>query len=150
MEDNNNIDLLSTTFDCSKYGNAKSNGMYVKYFIAFDVRSVHILRIQENINADYEYEEGYTLLEHELIDYFPKIIRDFEEKYNFDYEGDDRLFISQMIKEHSIVEVLKTIADIDEENGYENWDYNSFKESVDTVVNREIIGDFSSIHSITI
>lgn len=135
------MDLLNTTYDCSKYGNAKSGGMYVKYFIAFDVRSVHILRVQENLNEDYEPEEGCNLIEHEQIDYYPALIDYFEEKYGFTYKGDDRLFPQKMIAKYKIVEVLKTIADYDEENGYENYDYKCSYDSIDEIVQSDILQD---------
>lgn len=120
------MDLISTTFDCSKYGASKSHDLYVRYFIAFDVRSVHILRIQENINDDYEEDEGSVLIEHEMVNYFPDIIRYFEEHYDIgEYMGDDRIFIDKMIATLGIEKVLKAIVDYDEENGYENYDCKS-------------------------
>lgn len=134
------MDLLSTVFDCSKYANAKEE-TFVKYFIAFDVRSVHVLRVQENINDEYDYEEGCVLLEHGMYDYNYQVIDYFEENMNIDrYDGDDRLFIEKMFKTLGKVETLKAIVDMDAENGFENEDCRSFNYmTVDEVVDQEII-----------
>lgn len=134
------MDLLSTVFDCSKYANAKDE-IYVKYYIAFDVRSVHVLRVQENINDDYEYEDGCVLLEHGMYDYNWRVIEYFEENMNIDrYTGDDRLFIEKMFKTLGPVETLKAIVGMDAENGFENEECQSFNYmTVDEVVDQEII-----------
>ena len=66
------MNYLSTVFDCSKYACEKLKGTYVKYYIAFDVRSIHILRVQTGYNEEYEPEEDCVLLEHEMVDYFPE------------------------------------------------------------------------------
>lgn len=144
------MNLLNTNFDCSKYANAKSKGCYVKYFIGFDVRSVHVLRIQENINEDYEDEEGCTLLEHDMIDYFPNLISYFEEETDIGkYDGDDRRFIDWLIetKHMLMTDILKHIVDYDDYNGYENYDCTSDHCSVDKMVNQYINsnGDLSTI-----
>lgn len=134
------MDLLSTVFDCSKYANAKDE-TFVKYFIAFDVRSVHILRVQENINDDYEPEDGCVLLEHGMYDYNWKVIEYFEENMNIDrYTGDDHRFIEKMFNTLGKVETLKAIVDMDAENGFENEECQSFDYlTVDEVVDQEII-----------
>lgn len=136
------MDLLSTVFDCSKYANAKDE-TFVRYFIAFDVRSVHVLRVQENINDDYEPEDGCVLLEHGMYDYNWRVIEYFEENMNIDrYTGDDRRFIEKMFKTLGPVETLKAIVDMDAENGFENEDCKSFNYmTVDEVVDEEIIQD---------
>ena len=136
------MDLLSTVFDCSKYANAKEE-TFVRYYIAFDVRSVHILRVQENINDEYEHEDGCVLLEHGLYDYNYQVIEYFEENMNIDrYTGDDRLFIEKMFNTLGKVETLKAIVDMDAENGFENEDCHSFNSmTVDEVVDQEIIKD---------
>ena len=46
-----------------------------------------------------------------------------------------------MIAKYKIVEVLKTIADYDEENGYENYDYKCSYDSVDEIVQSDILQD---------
>lgn len=142
------MDLLSTVFDCSKYANAKEE-TFVKYYIAFDVRSVHVLRVQENINDEYEHEDGCVLLEHGMYDYNYQVIEYFEENMNIDrYDGDDRLFIDKMFKTLGKVETLKAIVDMDAENGFENEECKSFDDmTVDEVVDQEIIkgDDLSSI-----
>lgn len=142
------MDLLSTVFDCSKYANAKEETL-VRYFIAFDVRSVHILRVQENINDEYEHEDGCVLLEHGMYDYNYQVIEYFEENMNIDrYTGDDRLFIEKMFNTLGKVETLKAIVDMDAENGFENEECQSFNYmTVDEVVDQEIIkgDDLSSI-----
>lgn len=142
------MDLLSTVFDCSKYANAKEE-TFVRYYIAFDVRSVHVLRVQENINDEYEHEDGCVLLEHGMYDYNYKVIEYFEENMNIDrYDGDDRLFIDKMFKTLGKVETLKAIVDMDAENDFENEDCRSFNYmTVDEVVDQEIIkgDDLSSI-----
>lgn len=136
------MDLLSTVFDCSKYANAKEE-TFVRYFIAFDVRSVHVLRVQENINDEYEHEDGCVLLEHGMYDYNYQVIEYFEENMNIDrYTGDDRLFIEKMFKTLGQVDTLKAIVDMDAENGFENEDCKSFNYmTVDEVVDEEIIQD---------
>lgn len=136
------MDLLSTVFDCSKYANAKEETL-VRYFIAFDVRSVHVLRVQENINDEYEHEDGCVLLEHGMYDYNYQVIEYFEENMNIDrYTGDDRLFIEKMFKTLGQVDTLKAIVDMDAENGFENEDCKSFNYmTVDEVVDEEIIQD---------
>lgn len=127
------MDLLSTVFDCSKYANAKDE-TFVKYFIAFDVRSVHILRVQEDI-------DGCVLLEHGMYDYNWKVIEYFEENMNIDrYTGDDHRFIEKMFNTLGKVETLKAIVDMDAENGFENEECQSFDYlTVDEVVDQEII-----------
>ena len=136
------MDLLSTVFDCSKYANAKEE-TFVRYFIAFDVRSVHVLRVQENINDEYEHEDGCVLLEHGMYDYNYQVIEYFEENMNIDrYTGDDRMFIEKMFKTLGQVDTLKAIVDMDAENGFENEDCKSFNYmTVDEVVDEEIIQD---------
>ena len=137
------MDLLSTVFDCSKYANAKDE-TFVKYFIAFDVRSVHILRVQEDI-------DGCVLLEHGMYDYNWKVIEYFEENMNIDrYTGDDHRFIKKMFNTLGKVETLKAIVDMDAENGFENQECQSFDYlTVDEVVDQEIInGDHLSPISI--
>jgi hypothetical protein len=145
------MDLLNTTFDATKYANSLSSDMYAKYFIAFDVRSVHILRIQEGLNDEYENEDGSVLFEHEMIDYAYDLINYFEEEYSVKYNGDDRLFIDSMAKKFGMKKVLQIVADYDEQNGYENYDCKSEHCSVDEMVNRYVLRDgFDKLSSISI
>lgn len=143
------MDLLNTTFDATKYANSLSGDMYKAYYIAFDVRSVHILRVQEGLNDEYEDEDGSVLLEHEMIDYAYDLIRYFEEEYKVKYDGDDRLFIDAMIKKFGIKKVLQIVAKYDEENGYENYDCKSMHTSVDHVISEYIIQD-SKVSNVSI
>ncbi|MEE3344717.1 MAG: hypothetical protein VZS44_11525, partial [Bacilli bacterium] len=145
--------LLSTTFDCTNYAKTVSKGYasYVKYFVAFDVRSVHILRILENLNVDYDEEEGSTLIEHEMIDYAYDLINYFEEEKGIEYDGDDRLFIDEMIEKFGITDVLKTVVDYDDSNGYENYEYEARHCSVDSMVQDCVFGNgFDTLSNITI
>ena len=145
------MNLLSTVFDCSKYACEKLKGTYVKYYIAFDVRSVHILRIQTGYNEEYEPEEDCVLLEHEMGDYYPEIISYFEdENYIKEYTGDDRSFIDWLKNKMQMTDILKAIVDWDEQNGLENWDCRDFPYGdVDEIVDEYIIQS-DTLSSITI
>ena len=143
------MDLLNTTFDATKYANTLSGDMYKGYYIAFDVRSVHILRVQENLNDDYEYEEGSIMLEHEMIDYANDIIDFFEEEYQVKYTGDDRTFINAMMTRFGTKKVLQIIADYDAQNGYENYDYKTEYTTVQRMIDEYIIQD-STLSNISI
>ena len=146
------MNYLSTVFDCSKYACEKLKGSYVKYYIAFDVRSIHILRVQTGYNEEYEPDEDCVLLEHEMVDYFPEIIRYFEEEklHNYEYKGSDRTFIEHMESIMDMTEILKTIVNWDEQNGLENWDCRDFPYGdVDEIVDEYIIQS-DTLSSITI
>lgn len=144
------MNLLNTNFDCSKYAKAKLGENFVKYFIGFDVRSVHILRFQENINEEYEEEDGCILLEHEMIDYFPDVESYFEEEKNVpEYNGDDRAYIDWLMKRMSMTDILKTIVELDDYNGLENYDCTSEYCSLDEMVDRYINSN-GNISNITI
>ena len=142
--------LLNTVFDCSKYAAAKTNDYYKKYFIAFDVRSVHVLRIIEGYNDEYDEDPESILLEHDIVDYFPKLIRYFENEVGIkEYDGDDRLFIEYLQNQFEMTDILKHIVDYDEYNGFENWDCRSDYTTVEDMVNEEIIRD-DTLSNITI
>ena len=146
------MNYLSTVFDCSKYACAKLRGNYVKYYIAFDVRSIHILRVQTGYNEEYEPEEGCVLLEHEMVDYYPEIIRYFEENklIDMEYTGDVRKFIDWLEYKIERTDILKAIVDWDEQNGLENWDCRGFPMGdVDEIVDEYIIQS-DTLSSITI
>lgn len=148
------MNYLSTVFDCSKYACEKLKGTYVKYYIAFDVRSIHILRVQTGYNEEYEPEDDCVLLEHEMVDYFPEIISYFEEEKLIDkeYTGDDRQFIKWLEEtmNMNMTDILKAIVDWDEQNGLENWDCRDFPMGdVDEIVDEYIIQS-DTLSSITI
>lgn len=130
-----NMNLLSTNFDCSKYANAKSQGYFCRYYIGLDVRSVHILRIIENMNSDYDEEKGCVVLEEEIVDYSPELILYFEEeKGTGRYKGGDRRFIDWLSSKMSMTEILKSIVDYDDSNGYETYDYKAEYCTVDEMI----------------
>lgn len=147
------MNYLSTVFDCSKYACARLKGNYVKYYIAFDVRSIHILRVQTGYNEEYEPEDDCVLLEHEMVDYVPEIISYFEEEKLIDKEymgRDARKFIDWVESKMDMTNILKAIVDWDEQNGLENWDCRDFPYGdVDEIVDEYIIQS-DTLSSITI
>lgn len=146
------MNYLSTVFDCSKYACEKLKGSYVKYYIAFDVRSIHILRVQTGYNEEYEPEEDCVLLEHEMVDYYPEIIRYFEENklIDMEYTRDVCKFIDWLEYKIERTDILKAIVDWDEQNGLENWDCRGFPMGdVDEIVDEYIIQS-DTLSSITI
>ena len=145
------MDLLNTTFDCSKYASTKEGGIYVKYFVAFDVLSVHTLRIQENINDEYDDDDGCVLLEHNQIDYYPGITDYFKERFGIDSPRDVRLFISKCMERIPTPDILKAIVDYDADTGFEQYDCCSEYCTIDEMVNERVLRDgLDNLSSLTI
>lgn len=146
------MNLLSTTFDCTKYAQEKYEAIG-KYFIGFDVRSVHILRFISGINGDYEEDEDSTIFEHELIDYGYDLIDYFEENYDikFPETADTRKFMDFLQKKMEMKDILKAIVDLDiDEKGMENWEYVAEYCDLDTMVDEYALSDGSILSDITI
>lgn len=136
------MDLLNITFDCTEYAKSKADNNFVKYFVAFDVHSVHILRILTDINTNYDEDPGKVLVEHELVDYYPALISYFEENLNIPtYEGDDRMFINEMLDRFEMEDILKAVVDYDSSNGYENWDCEAEYSDVEETVKDKVLHD---------
>lgn len=89
-------------------------------YVVKDITDVWIYRVHENINTDYENEDGCLLLEMEKIDkddIREKLIEDF----NYD-KSLRKLHSKSCLNSVSVLDIAKAVLLLDFENGCENWD----------------------------
>lgn len=110
------------------------------YFICHDVWDTHIYRIQVGINSEYEKEKRTKIIETENI-HHEDLAEFCIEKYELDeddFDVDTREKIEILIEKVGLKELLKTIIEMDYENGFENYDVDEFRydTSLETLIKR--------------
>lgn len=99
------------------------------YYICHDTWDMHIYRIQVGINAEYEEEERTKIIEQENIRK-DTLAEYCVEKYGLSpsiFSHDKRNFVNILLRKIGIKEVLKSIVEIDYENGFETYDVQEFR-----------------------
>lgn len=114
-----NKQIVGMGDNCYKHG----------YFICHDVLDTHIYRIQVGINSEYEKEDRTKIVETENI-HHEDLVDFCIEKYDLDvddFDVDIREQIEILIQKIGLNELLKTIVEIDDMRGYENYDVDEFR-----------------------
>ena len=99
------------------------------YFLCDDVWDTHIYRIQVGINAEYEDEPRTKIIETGNVghdDLLEFCVKKYElNKGLFDF--DQREVKEVLIRQIGLNELLKTIIEMDYDNGFENDDVDEFR-----------------------
>lgn len=112
------------------------------YFLCHDVWDTHIYRIQVGINSEYEDEPRTKIIETENI-HHSDLLDYCIEKYELNGDlirktFDDRETIEILIAQIGLEEILKSLVEMDYDNGFENWEVNEYRydEPLENLVKR--------------
>lgn len=112
------------------------------YFVCHDVWDTHIYRIQVGINSEYEEEPRTKIIETGNIRH-SDLMNYCVDKYELDGDlirknFDVREFTGVLISQIGLKEILKSIVELDYDNGFENYDVDEFRydEPLETLIKR--------------
>ena len=124
MEFNKNYDVTNLIKDMAdkKEIFCYKNDSHEKVYVYEDVLDFGILRIQKNINENFQYEEGMYMVERNLFDKYD-FIDSYNEQFNTDFDCNGKRELSKVIDSLPLINVVKTIIVMNDNKGLENEDF---------------------------